>query len=215
MELIYHLNWTQLLDSDFLRKLSIKEFIKTYSQMKETLRSHYYNLALPVSRFISIYLNSKSENEIKTDFNPFSKSDNEGLKTINQLDPICCSCLVSSVKSLKIPNWAVDLFDYNEIKSIADPLPRSDNRFFITNGMILIDPFFDDNYLYCPMGIFEKTRLEKKLSNSNNQLKLYDSNNQYLFDVIIDNDTQNDLTLNKFVESFPTILSNLKFKRVN
>jgi hypothetical protein len=126
------------------------------------------------------------------------------------LDYICCSCLLESIRSKKLPNWALDLFDYNEIKSRADLLPRSDDRFFITNGAFFIDPFYDSTFMYCPMAIFDREKIRDKIKD--NMLKIYDSDNQYIFDILIDIELQNELNLWNNSETYNSTIGNLKLK---
>ncbi len=210
-ELIFHYKWVDLLNDNFLKTLSIKKFITTYNQMKETLRKHYYDISLPISRLTSIYVNLQSQEEVKTDFNPFSKEDSI-IEVTGQLDVICCSCLIESIKDSKVPGWLNDLFNYDEIKHKADPLPRSSNRYFITNGAFFIDPFFDKDYLYCPMAIFEKSRLENNLKD--NKLKIYSSESVFLFTVVLDNKIQKELGLYTYADKYSTTLGNFRLKIV-
>jgi hypothetical protein len=211
-ELIYHMHFNDLLNDDFIKTFSFNKFIKMYNELQKVLKNHYYNLALPISRFMSLYANSKSEKEITTDYNPFSDNENNNEKIIGEIDSICCSCLIYSIQSNLIPKWALDLIDYNHIKFNADLLKRSSERFYITNGIILLDAFRDENFLYCSMGIFDYERIEKRIKND--CVDIYSINKEYICTVKINDELKNAIGLFQFRKEYNSIIGNLKIEVV-
>jgi hypothetical protein len=161
---------------------------------------------------MSLYANSKSEKEITTDYNPFSDNENNNEKIIGEIDSICCSCLIYSIQSNLIPKWALDLIDYNHIKFNADLLKRSSERFYITNGIILLDAFRDENFLYCSMGIFDYERIEKRIKND--RVNIYSINKEYICTVKINDELKNAIGLFQFKKEYNSIIGNLKMEIV-
>jgi hypothetical protein len=207
-ELIYHMHFNDLLNDEFIKSFSFNKFIKMYNEMQKVLKSHYYNLALPISRFMSLYANSKSEKEITTDYNPFSDNENQNEKITGDIDSICCSCLLSSIQSNNIPKWALDLINYDHIKFNADSLKRSSERFYITNGIVLLDAFRDKNFLYCPMGIFDYERIERQINND--CINIYSINKEYICTVKLNEDLKTSIGLFQFRKEYNSIIGNLK-----
>lgn len=207
-ELIYHMHFNDLLNDKFIETFSFNKFIKIYNEMQKVLKTHYYNLALPISRFMSLYANSKSEKEINTDYNPFSDNKNQTEKIIGEMDSLCCSCLLSSIESNKIPKWALDLIEYDYIKYNADLLKRSSERFYITNGIVLLDAFKDQNFLYCPMGIFDYERIEKIIKND--CVNIYSIDKEYICTIRLNEELKNSIGLFQFRREYNSIIGNLK-----
>jgi hypothetical protein len=211
-EIVYHFHYQQLLDYDFLKNFSFREIIKLYNQLQKVLRKHYFNQSIVISRLMAFYVSVKNEKETKENFNPFSESDSNTEVLLSELDSISCSCLYYSIASSKIPKWALDLINYDLIKSSKDDNTRSSERFLITNGLILLDPFIIKSNLYCPMGIFDYERIEKYIKND--CLNVYNYNKEYVCTVKLDEALKSEIGLFQFKAEYTTIIGNIKLEVV-